>query len=126
MQLQSFRSMAHGQDAIISCIGASSTEPTALYSQGTANILAVMMETGISRIMCISAAAIETSPKLSPVLRLISRYVIQRIFRHPYSDAHRMEALLRNSDTEWTSIRPPILKDKAPTWHYRFAVNEWL
>lgn len=126
MQLQSFRTIVPSHNVVISCIGVSSTKPTTLYSQGTANILKAMSENNISRILCISAAAVETSPKLPLFLRLISRYVVQRIFRHPYSDARQMEDLLRKSNTNWTSVRPPVLKDKAFTGNYRYAVNDWL
>jgi putative NADH-flavin reductase len=126
MQFQSFRTIGQNHNVVVSCIGVSSTKPTTLYSQGTANILKAMNENKISRLLCISAAAVETSPKLPLFLRLISKYVVQRIFRHPYSDAHQMEVLLRNSNTNWTSVRPPVLKDKAFTGNYRYAVNDWL
>lgn len=125
-QLQSFNTIAKGHDAVISCIGAQSRNPTTLYSQGVANMLSAMQGAGINRIMCMSASAIETSPKLSFVLRLVAKYVLQRVFRHPYADNRRMEAILRESGTNWTSFRPPRLKDKPPTGKYRYAINDWL
>lgn len=126
MNLDDLAGKFQGYDAVISCIGETSRKPTTLYSKGITNMLVAMQEAGIKRIMCISAAAIETSPKLPFMLRLVSKYVVRRMFRHPYEDNRRMEAMLRESDTDWTSVRPPILKDKPFTGKYRYAANDWL
>jgi putative NADH-flavin reductase len=40
-----------------------------------------------------------------------------------YSDMARMEDVIRTSNLDWTIVRPPRLTDKAPTGHYRTALN---
>lgn len=124
--LSTFKEAARGMDLIISCIGVASNAPTTLYSKSISNMLEVMKLTGIRRIICVSAAGIETSPKLPLIFRIISRHFVRRIFRHPYADNRLMEKILRESNMNWTSVRPPMLHNKAATGRYRYCVNDWL
>jgi len=49
---------------------------------------------------------------------------ISRVFGEVYADMARMEALLAESDLEWTAFRPPRLTDGRATGRYRTAVGE--
>lgn len=122
----SFKDAAKGKDTLVSCIGVSSNGPTTLYSQSTSNMLKAMGGAGIRRILCVSAAGIETNPKLPFVHRFISKHIVQRVFRHPYADCRSMEAMLRESNTEWTAVRPPMLQNRSFTGKYRYRANGWL
>jgi putative NADH-flavin reductase len=37
-----------------------------------------------------------------------------------------MERLIKESDADWTIMRPPRLLDKPKTGHYRIAINSFL
>jgi putative NADH-flavin reductase len=125
-----FESYLENHDAIISTIGVAggfgSDKPTILYSQGNANILKAMEQYGLKRIFLISASAIEISPVLPFYVRLIEKYVIQKLLKHMYADLRQMEQLVKQSRTDWTIIRPPQLTDKSVTGRYRVAINTYL
>jgi len=130
MQPGAFENNFENQDAVISAIGVAggfgSDKPTALYSQGNANVLKAMEQKGIKRMFLISASAIEISPVLPFYIRLIEKYVVQKLLKHMYTDLLKMEALIKSSNINWTIIRPPQLTNQAVTGTYRIAINAFL
>ncbi|MFJ6136995.1 NAD(P)-dependent oxidoreductase [Kitasatospora sp. NPDC092286] len=122
-----WRSALAGHDAVLSCLGSTDRRrPTTVYSQGTLNILAAMHKAGVSRLLCLSSAGLETDPGIPLAQRLVTRLVIQRLYRHGYADMARMEAVVRTDDTAWTVVRPPMLTDGPLTRRYRTAENAHL
>ncbi|MEZ2336916.1 NAD(P)-dependent oxidoreductase [Mucilaginibacter sp. RCC_168] len=119
-----------GKDVVISAIGVKGgmfgDKPTTLYSDGNANLLQAMENAGVKRCFFISASAIEISPVISFFVRLIAKYVIQKLLKHMYADLRKMELIIKQSDARWTIIRPPQLTDQPVTGHYRIAINDWL
>jgi len=119
-----------GKDAVISAIGVKGgmfgDKPTTLYSEGNANLLQAMEGMGVKRGFFISASAIEISPVIPFFIRLVAKYVIQRLLKHMYADLRQMESIIKGSDAKWTIIRPPQLTDQPVTGHYRTAINNWL
>jgi len=130
MQPETFERYLENKDAVISAIGVKGglmgDKPTTLYSQGNANLLGAMKKRKTGRIFFISASAIEISPVLPFFIRLVAKYVVQKLLRHMYADLRTMEALVKESNADWTIIRPPQLTDKPATGHYRIAINEFL
>lgn len=130
MQPGAFENHFENQDAVISAIGVAggfgSDKPTALYSQGNANVLKAMEQKGIKRMFLISASAIEISPVLPFYIRLIEKYVVQKLLKHMYTDLLKMEAVIKSSNISWTIIRPPQLTNQAVTGTYRIAINTFL
>lgn len=125
-----FASRLPGQDAVISAIGVKGgltrDEPTTLYSQGNFRLLEAMRRAGAKRVFFISASAVEISPALPLIVRFVAKYVLQKLLRHMYSDLRAMERLVRQSEADWTIVRPPRLTDKPATGKYRWAVNSFL
>jgi putative NADH-flavin reductase len=121
----SFTNVMQHQDVVISALGSDDTKPTALYSEGMHNIVTAMHKYSVKRILCISASAVETSPKLNVFIHLATK-VLQRILKNPYRDILRMEQLLKQTDLDWTVVRPPRLTNGGLKNNYRFAVNDWL
>lgn len=130
MQPGAFENHFENQDAVISAIGVAggfgSDKPTALYSQGNANVLKAMEQKGIKRMFLISASAIEISPVLPFYIRLIEKYVVQKLLKHMYTDLLKMEAVIKSSNISWTIIGPPQLTNQAVTGTYRIAINTFL
>ena len=123
---EAFGKYLTNQDAVISALGEKKDVPTTLYSEGARNLLAAMKKKGLQRVFFISAQAIEISPAQPFFIRLITKYIVQKLFGHGYADQRIMERLIKESDTNWTIVRPPRLTDKPLTARYRFAVNEFL
>ena len=126
MQPGTFDGFLENKDAIISAIGVKGTGPTTLYSQGNRHLLDAMKRKGTRRIFFISASALDISPVLPFFIRLVAKYVVQKILRNMYADLREMEHLVKASDADWTIMRPPRLTDKGVTGHYRFAINQFL
>ena len=125
LQLPSFEAAMQQQDAVLSALGFRSAKDVNVYSQGVINIITAMNRYGVKRIICVSAAAAETNPTLSPVYRLLTK-LLQSILKETYADVLRMEKQLRATNLEWTIVRPPRLTNGRMKSKYRFSINEWL
>ena len=112
--------------AVISALGIKSTQPTTLYSQGNAVLLQEMKKAGTRRIFFISASGLEVSPLQPFFVRLLTKYVLQKILRNMYADIRIMEEIIKASDADWTIMRPPRLTDGPATGKYRVAINAYL
>lgn len=109
-----------GIDAILSTLGiGTSRNPTVVYSQGTANLVLAMDANAISKLAVVSAAPVGPRDEQPLLERRVVMPILERVFGATYDDMRRMEALLRASDVDWISLRPPRLVDKPATGHYR-------
>ncbi|TKA08070.1 NAD(P)-dependent oxidoreductase [Actinacidiphila oryziradicis] len=119
-----WQSAVAGHDAVLSCLGSTDRKhPTTVYSQGTANIVKAMREHTVRRLVCLSSAGLEIPPGIPLSQRLVTKLVVQRLYRHGYADMAEMERVVTSSDTHWTIIRPPMLTDGPLTRRYRTAEN---
>jgi len=123
---ESFESYLGNQDAVISALGEKKDIPTTLYSEGNRNLLNAMAKADVRRAFFISAQAIEISPAQPFFVRLATKYIVQKLFGHGYADQRIMEKLIKESDVDWTIMRPPRLIDKPVTGRYRVAINKFL
>ena len=113
-------------DAVISALGVRHNKPTTLYSQGNAILLQQMQLAGASRIFCISASGLDVNPTHSVIVRWLTKNVLQKILRNMYADLRLMEKLIKQSEVDWTIIRPPRLTNKPATGHHRIAIDQTL
>ena len=123
----------HGADAVISCLGPRSSAETGVARQGTVAIVRAMQAAQVRRIVVVSAAPIGTvptarqpnPPRHDPgdgfVMRNLLTPLVKAALRERYADLAQMEEILRDSDLDWTVVRPPRLTDKALTGTYRTA-----
>jgi nucleoside-diphosphate-sugar epimerase len=98
-----------GAEAVISTTGVNpSRRPISMYSVGTRNLLEAMRALGVRRIVGVSSKNLAEEGAhgepllfrfaLAPLLRVVNRTI--------YEDMGRMERLLRDSDADWTIVRP--------------------
>jgi putative NADH-flavin reductase len=126
----------NGADAVISGLGPRSATDTGIASSGTRAIVQAMRAADVRRIITVSAAPVSTvpspgrprPPKHDPGDQFMMRYllspIIKAVFRKPYADLAIMEDVLRESDLDWTVVRPPRLSDTALTGKYRTAIGQ--
>lgn len=108
-----------GTDAVVSTLGVgTSREPTTLYSHGTSSILQAMRVHGIGRLAVVCASPVGPRDEQPLLERRVLMPILDRVFGATYQDMARMESLLRASDVDWISLRPPRLVDK-PARGYR-------
>ena len=126
-------SAVQGADAVLSGLGATSNSEAGVATQGTQAIAAAMKATGAQRIIVVSAAPIGTvpspgrpnPPRHDPGDGFIMQHLLTPLtraaLRKHYADLAQMEDILRDSDLDWTAVRPPRLTDKPLTGTYRTA-----
>ncbi len=112
-----------GQEAVFSAIGAG-RERTQLRENGTSNIVESMERAGVKRLVSLSSLGIGDSRSNLP---FVLRYVIfPTLLRHTMADHERQERVIRQSDLDWTIVRPAYLTDGPLTGTYLhgFSVTE--
>jgi putative NADH-flavin reductase len=114
------------QDVVISAIGKTSTKKTVLYSLGNKNLIEAMKRTGATRVFFISASGLEVNPTHNFFLRFATKYILQAILKNSYADLWRMEKIIKESDLNWTIMRPPRLLNTPLTRTYRYSINRFL
>lgn len=125
-----------GSDAVLSGLGQRSPRDAGIATQGTRAIVQAMKAAGARRLVVVSAAPVATVPSPGrpqppahdPGDGFFMRYmlgpIIRSVFGKVYADLALMEDLVRESDLEWTVIRPPRLLDKQVTGTYRTAYGQ--
>ena len=116
----------NGVDAVLSAIGTHGRHPTTVYSVGAANIRDAMHHAGVQRFIGISALPVTRRTELGPAERWIVVPLLSMFFGEMYADMTRMEQVLRDSDLDFTIMRPPQLTNKRATGKYRTAINQRL
>lgn len=116
----------YGKEVIISCLGTRDRKPTTVYSEGVKNIMEAMKKVELNRIICLSAGAVEIPPKASFIMKFLMKNILQKLFKYNYADMLLMEKQLRESDLDWTVIRPPRLLNGDKTGKYRTVLNEFI
>jgi putative NADH-flavin reductase len=127
-----------GADGVLSGLGARTTAEAeaGVAWRGTQAIVQAMKATTARRIIVVSAAPNSTipspgrpnPPRHDPgegfFMRNVLTPVVKTVLRKHYADLARMEDVLRQSELDWTIVRPPRLTDKPMTGVYRTAQGQ--
>ena len=102
-------------DAVVSTLGVPFTrEPVNTYSRGTANIVGAMQSSGVTRLVVVSSTGAYPAPGRTSApfpLRLFEPVITKTIGKTVYDDIRLMESVVRDSDLDWTIVRPSGLFD---------------
>ena len=126
MKPETLKKYLEKKDVVISAIGKNSLKKTTLYSQGSENLLNAMKKMGTTRVFFISASGLEVNPSHNFFIRLTTKYILQKLLKNMFADLKRMEKIVKESDRNWTIMRPPQLTNRPLTGHYRYAINSFL
>ncbi len=109
-----------GHDAVLVSLGAPARRACTLRSQGTSNIVHAMEAAGIKRLVCQSSLGFGDS---EPVLRRTSfifrNIIVPLLLRDTFEDHARQEDIIKNSNLDWTIVRPGNLTNKPGKKTYR-------
>src|SRR5258708_6053446 len=109
-------------DSVLSTLGVPFTrEPINTYSRGTANIVAAMQSSGVARLVVVSSTGAFHYPGRTGApfaLRLVEPVITRTIGKTVYDDIRRMETIVRDSDLDWTIVRPSGLVDLPDVTQY--------
>ena len=115
MDLPSVEKAVQGQDAVLCSLGAGAKGT--VRTRGTKNIIRAMEKAGVRRLVCQSSLGVGDS---WDNLNLFWKYVMFRGFlRHAYADHVSQEDHVRQSDLDWTIVRPAAFTDGNLTGEYR-------
>jgi len=96
-----------GCNAVICALGTPSPrKPTTLLEWGTANLIAAMTGTGVTRLVCVTLLGVGRS---RPNTALLYRHVILRVLAPMVPDKENQEQVVRNSGLAWVLVRPPTI-----------------
>jgi len=91
-------------DAVICTLGMPILNKDKLRSKGTKNIVQAMNEAGVSRLICLSSMGVGDSQQLLPIKY---KYLIAPLFmRHIFADHAAQEQIIKQSNLDWTIVRP--------------------
>ena len=111
-----------GAELVISSLGLSRGqlfERTTFYSDSGRVLLDAMKANGISRLLAITSGGVEHD---DPSFAFFYKWVLKPILlSRAYADMERLEALVRDSDRDWTLVRPTALTDTPATGRYRVS-----
>lgn len=98
------------RNVVLSALGVpASKEPISTYSRGVANIIAAMERHRVRRLAVVSSVGVDPRPYSDGGFlfnRVLLPYVTRVLGKTQYDDMRRMEALVRDSDLDWTIVRP--------------------
>lgn len=87
-------------------------EKETLFSQSTSILIPAMQAAGVKRLIAVTGfGAGRSKSAMSSIERLGHRAILGR----PYDDKDRQEALIMDSDLDWTIARPVILTNGSAT-----------
>lgn len=111
----SLREPLTGQDAVVSTLGTTGRSATTVFSDGARELVSAATGSGGSpHLVAMSSAGLE-SGHLPFAQRVVTRLVVDRLYREIHHDLARMEEVLTESDTIWTVVRAPMLRDGPPS-----------
>ncbi|QHW33957.1 SDR family oxidoreductase [Paenibacillus rhizovicinus] len=125
--LSEVESAVAGQDAVLSTLGVPfSKQPIHVYSQGIGHILQAMNRSGVRRLVCVSSSA--TEPHADPqggffFEKIVQPLIVNTIGKNLYADMRRMEKTVRDSEMDWTIVRPSGLFETESVTPYELAEN---
>jgi putative NADH-flavin reductase len=93
-----------GQDAIIYALGAGNVRHTTLFSASTRILLEAMKLARVRRLLCVTGVGAGDSKGHGGFF--YDRILFPLFTKGIYADKDRQEALIRDSGTDWTIVRP--------------------
>ena len=109
-----------GQDAVITCIGASQLKTAEfLVSTSARPLVEAMKKHGVKRLLLLSTLGAGDSAGVMklvfPIMRLFAKPMYQTIFE----DKNRAEEIITATELDWTLVRPPRLTDDPKVGRYQ-------
>jgi putative NADH-flavin reductase len=106
-----------GADAVLSALGPRGARTPALLQTSAVNTVTAMAADGPRRLIAVSAAGafIQADPDMNALIKLI----LPRVLAQQFADVRAMEAVVRESNLDWTLVRATQLTSGPLTGRYR-------
>lgn len=111
-----------GQDAVICCLGAPSNKAGTLRSQGTKRIIDAMQKANINRFICQTSLGYDDSIEvLNCTSFFFKKIIVPYILKATFKEHSLQEYEIKNSNLNWTIIRPGNLTNGKKTENYKYG-----
>jgi putative NADH-flavin reductase len=112
-----------GVDAVVSAIGPRTGGRTTISQDSVHSIIQAMGKAGTRRLITVSGSIVADEGD-GPALRYLLKPLARATqLRYVCADMRRAEAEVRDSQLDWTIMRPPRLTDRPATGRYRTAID---
>jgi putative NADH-flavin reductase len=101
-----------GQHAVISILGAGNVRHTTLFSESTRVLLAEMQRHSVRRLICVTGVGAGDTKGHGGFL--YDRVLYPLFTKGIYADKDTQEVLVRQSQTDWTLVRPAPFRSHTP------------
>jgi putative NADH-flavin reductase len=112
-----------GSDAVVSALGPRKGGSATVLTDGIRSILTAMADTGVQRLVAVSASGAFIEPSDPFVTRVVVKPLLQRLLPDAMADTRRMEGEIWASTTDWTLMRPPQLTNRPGRGRYRRMID---
>ena len=122
---QALHAALEGVDAVIQTLGVKASpkmvlRPVDLFSKATHALLPAMQRAGVRRLIAVTGFGAGDSRHRGGLLYKIG---FNLFLRRAYDDKDIQERLIRESDLDWSIVRPVILFDGAHTGEYQVITD---
>jgi putative NADH-flavin reductase len=117
---ESVAEAVQGQDAVVCALGSSELKKTTVRATGTTNIIQAMKGHNVQRLLVVSAMGTGDS---WDTLSLVNKFFYATLLKSSREDHEAQEAAVKESDLDWTIIRPSGLTDDPRTGVYEVGEN---
>ncbi|HTU60706.1 MAG TPA: NAD(P)H-binding protein [Polyangiales bacterium] len=111
-----------GQQAVLSTLGVPfSRRPIEVYSRGTLHIMGAMRRCAVRRLACVSSSATQPHARGEGGFffnQVVQPLIVNTLGKTLYADMRSMESAVRESELDWTIVRPSGLFDTATVTRY--------
>jgi putative NADH-flavin reductase len=114
-----------GSDAVVSALGPRRGEQTGVLASGARATIAAMAETGVKRLVVVSASGFFVEEGESLLVGKIAKPILRRVLRDNVADTREMEKLVSASDTDWTIMRPSQLTNGRARGKYKTEIDRY-
>ena len=119
LDLPSFVDAFENQDVIVSGLGIRGTsgQPKSFYRDAAQNIVEAMKLTRVERLLCITSVGVHENRNAPLYYKLI----VHPLLAGQYRDMGNMETVIRQTELDWTLIRPARLTNGKRTGKYKLT-----
>lgn len=100
-----------GHDAVVLCIGVDTIGRTTVFSDTTKALITAMEATGVKRLVAVTGIGAGDTKGHGG---WFYNHIVYPLFtRHRYADKDRQEAIIEQTNLDWTIVRPAPFAEKA-------------
>ncbi|AUD03814.1 NAD(P)-dependent oxidoreductase [Spirosoma pollinicola] len=106
------------QDAVLCSLGSRPGQKDEAVAEGTKNLIAVMKQAGVKKLLVVSSLGVGTSYEEAS---LPSKLFIKTFLSGVIAEKEKQEQFVQESNLDWTIVRPTILTNGALTGELRLG-----